>query len=111
MALLPFAWKSGSSSASMAIGSAITGGTLGSVLFIGPGGLAQDNAGAFYDATNHRLWLWAAGAGSGWPVAASKLNIYSASDAPLTLVGDGVSSDVSVYAYGTVTPGLFARHA
>lgn len=42
----------------MAIGGAVTSGTQGSVLFIGPGGtLAQDNANFFWDDTNNRLGL------------------------------------------------------
>ena len=45
------------SSASVSIGSAITGGTNGSVLFVNSGGLTQDNTNFFFDNTNKRLGL------------------------------------------------------
>jgi hypothetical protein len=41
--------------ASIAIGSTITGGTVGSILFVGSSGLAQDNAVLFWDDTNNRF--------------------------------------------------------
>ena len=45
-----------SGSGSTTIGAAVTGGTAGSVLFVGSGPvLAQDNANFFWDPTNHRL--------------------------------------------------------
>src|SRR5216683_1543162 len=45
-------------SSGVSIGSTVTGGTAGSVLFVGTGPvLAQDNAHLFYDATNHTLLL------------------------------------------------------
>ncbi len=45
-------------SASVAMGSVVTGGTTGSVLFIGSGAvLTQDNANFFFDDTNNRLGL------------------------------------------------------
>lgn len=40
------------------IGSIVTGGTAGSVLFVDPSGnLGQDNSGFYYDSVNHRLGL------------------------------------------------------
>lgn len=45
---------------SVAIGGAVTSGTEGSILFLGPGGvLAQDNANFFYDDTDNQLVLGA----------------------------------------------------
>jgi hypothetical protein len=45
-------------SGSLAIGSTVTGGTTGSILFIGAASvLAQDNANLFYDDTNNRLGI------------------------------------------------------
>lgn len=44
-------------SATMSIGSAVTSGTTGSILFVQGGNLAQDNATLFWDDTNNRLGL------------------------------------------------------
>lgn len=41
----------------MVIGNAVTGGTNGSVLFVGSGNLAQDNSNLFWDDTNNRLGI------------------------------------------------------
>lgn len=49
-------WASGTGGTS--IGAAVTGGTTGSALFVGPGPvLAQDNANYFWDDTNNRLGI------------------------------------------------------
>lgn len=49
---------SGGGSGGGTIGSIVTGGTAGSVLFVDPSGnLGQDNSGFYYDSVNHRLGL------------------------------------------------------
>ena len=68
-------WANLGGSGGMAIGGAVTSGTLGSVYFGGTAGaLAQDNSGFFYDATNHRLGL-------GTTAPAAMLSLFGTSNA------------------------------
>jgi hypothetical protein len=54
----PFYSPSSSSGGTLAVGSTVSGGTVGSILYVGASSvLAQDNSGLFYDSTNHRLGL------------------------------------------------------
>jgi hypothetical protein len=74
------------SSGSLAIGSAVTSGTSGSVLFIdGSGNLGQDNANLFWDDTNNRL-------GIGTASPAAHLEIMSLSAANIGLIIQGAAS-------------------
>jgi len=69
------------SGATVAIGGAVTGGTTGSVLFVGAGPvLAQDNANFFWDDTNNRL-----GIGITAPVAMLHLQNNAATTEALTI--------------------------
>lgn len=64
------------------ISGAVTGGTNGSVLFIGSGALAQDNANFFWDDTNDRL-----GIGTASPLARQHLVVNSIGASPALASG------------------------
>ncbi len=90
------------SAASLSIGSAITGGTPGSVLFVDAGGLmAQDNAAFFWDYTNDRLGL-----GSSTPYAA--LSVVANGTAPKFVVATSTTGDNQplLFVNGTTTGAL-----
>lgn len=94
MALLPFA----SAPFSLAIGSAISSGTSGSVLYIDSSGtLAQDNSNFFWDATNHRLGIGTTGPVGGKLDVNGGMRVRGA----WTNVGDGIA--VTGIGAGTIT--------
>jgi hypothetical protein len=112
------------------IGGALTGGTTGSVLFVGAGPvLAQDNANFFWDATNHRLGLGTSVPGYPLDMTASAatrtanfansasngVGIYSIASgggAPLAiygaLSGAGPTSGVAIYGQANSNTGTSA---
>lgn len=63
--------------ASAAIGGTISGGTDGSVLFVGSGTLAQDNANLFFDDTNNRF-----GVGTASPLARQHIVVNAIGASP-----------------------------
>lgn len=80
--------------AAVIIGSPVTGGTVGSVLFVGAGAtLAQDNPNFFWDDTNNFL-----GIGTNTPTSA--FQIFSAADVDLTLSGTGLGASAVKYQNG-----------
>ena len=76
---------------SVSIGGAVTGGTVGSVLFIGAGGvLAQDNANLFFDNANNRL-------GVGTAAPSSRLDVDNLTSVdPALVVRDNGTAVFSV---------------
>lgn len=84
------------------IGGLVTGGTQGSVLFVGAGGvLAQDNTRFFYDDTNNQLQL-SVGAVGNTPL---KITLFAAqtADALQVYASDGTTKLANITAAGVVT--------
>lgn len=80
-----------SSGGSMAIGSAVTGGTASDVLFVGAGGLLAQDSNFVWDATNHRLGLGV--------TPTVRLDVKNASG-QLARFTDG-TGDIGIYVTGT----------
>lgn len=74
----------------MAIGSAVTSGTAGSVLFVdGSGNLGQDNSNFFWDGTNHRL-------GIGTTAPSHQLDIWSATNQVIIFESNTTAGNVVI---------------
>lgn len=88
-------WAAPTGGSGMAIGGAVTGGTDGSVLFVGTGGvLGQDNTNFFYDDANNRLTIASITAPHGTNSERFGLNA-SASGLNSLAVGNGATASGS----------------
>lgn len=80
------------------IGEAVTGGTNGSVLFVGSGNLTQDNANFFWDDTNNRLGIGNAAPDSPLHVSGSISPAAAANASVVTFAGTIVEAGSGVHA-------------
>lgn len=85
---------------SMAIGASVGGGTVGSLLFVGAGGLlAQDNANLFYDDTNNIFGVGTAAPGL---FTDTKLEVFRVGHCVMSIITVTAASD-AILVLGTAT--------